>query len=161
MRYPRVVYGIRHNVTQRIYIGSSYDVEKRYRNHISRLRCGSHPVPDMQADFDKYGEDYTLLLLDKIGEIRENHKEYDWMKAFNSRTRGLGYNYLDKTADTAAKREKAELLSYVRNLTPEQAELLWCHLPEIWDCIMSNRTNISPHRLKHQPKRKWSNETYL
>jgi group I intron endonuclease len=96
MNYPRKVYAIRHNVTGRVYIGSSYRVDKRFNQHINALRSHRHPVEDMQADFDQYGEDFTLTILDHIAKSADNCKEYDWMRKNHSYIRGVGYNYKDR-----------------------------------------------------------------
>ena len=95
MRYPRKVYAIRHNVTNRVYIGSSYHVDHRFKSHLYKLRAHKHHVEDMQEDFDKYGEDYTLTILDDIAWRSEKDKEYEWMKKYQSHIRGIGYNYKD------------------------------------------------------------------
>lgn len=96
MNFPRKVYAIRHNVTNRVYIGSSYHVDKRFNEHISALRAHRHIVEDMQADFDKYGEDFSLTVLDHIATVADKNKEYDWMKKNQSYIRGVGYNYNDR-----------------------------------------------------------------
>lgn len=95
MKYPRQIYAIQHNVTKRIYIGSSANVDKRYLNHIYRLRGGKHNVEDMQRDFYEYGEDFSVYILDEITEYKELNKEYQYMQKYNSLERGIGYNYLD------------------------------------------------------------------
>ena len=38
------------------YIGSSKDIERRWRDHVALLRSGRHPNPYLQAAWDKYGE---------------------------------------------------------------------------------------------------------
>ena len=96
MRFPRKVYAIRHNATNRVYIGSSYHVDKRFYQHLTALKAHRHPVEDMQADYDKYGDDFTLTVLDHIGTIAEKNKEYEWMNKNQSYIRGVGYNYKDK-----------------------------------------------------------------
>lgn len=97
MRFPRKVYAIQHNITKKIYIGSSCNVESRYMNHIYSLRNGKHRVEDMQKDFDEYGENYSLFVLDEINNFEERTKEYDWMKKYNTYDRDTGYNYSDRT----------------------------------------------------------------
>lgn len=96
MELPRKVYAIQHNITKRIYIGSSKNVEQRYKSHIWQLRAGSHHVEDMQADYDECGEDYSLFILDEIVRYEDRGIEYEWMKKFNTIVRGIGYNYGDK-----------------------------------------------------------------
>lgn len=95
MNYPRKVYAIRHNVTGRVYIGSSHRVDKRFVQHINALRSHKHPVEDMQADFDQYGEDFSMTILEHIAEPTDKYKEYDWMRKNRSYVRGVGYNYRD------------------------------------------------------------------
>lgn len=110
MKFPRKVYAIRHNKTNRVYIGSSYHVDKRFYEHISALRSNRHPVEDMQEDFDKYGEDFTLTVLDHISSIEEKDKEYEWMDKNQSYVRGVGYNYKDKKWCAEDKKEDELLL---------------------------------------------------
>lgn len=96
MNYPRKVYAIRHEVTNRVYIGSSCHVDRRFMEHLTALRANRHPVADMQADFDKYGEKFTITVLDHIASEREKEKEFDWMDKNQSWVRGVGYNYNDR-----------------------------------------------------------------
>ena len=98
MDRPRYVYAIQHNVSKRIYIGSSQEVKNRYQNHMYLLRAGKHKIEDMQTDFDEYGEDYSLFILDEYTSRRERGKEYEWMMKYQSHIRGKGYNYKDKVA---------------------------------------------------------------
>ena len=95
MDYPRKIYLIRHDNTGRIYIGSSSNPERRYANHMYRLKEGSHPVEDMQKDFDKYGSNFTFTIIDDIQDESQASKEFQWMKQFKSFIRGVGYNYKD------------------------------------------------------------------
>jgi hypothetical protein len=52
----------------------------------------------MQNDFDLYGDDYTVEILDEIESIKSFRKEYDYMDLYKSRIRGVGYNYKDNHA---------------------------------------------------------------
>lgn len=100
MNLPRKIYSIRHNETNRVYVGSSANLKHRIANHLQRLRTHTHHIEDMQSDFDKYGENYTIKVLDEIIEYEDRIKEYEWMEKLNSRVRGIGYNYLDTQGDT-------------------------------------------------------------
>lgn len=95
IRFPKTVYAIQHNITKRIYVGSPNDIESRYWGHMSALRNHKHNVEDMQSDFNEYGEDYSLFILDEIKEFSERRKEYEWMGKLKSNIRGIGYNYKD------------------------------------------------------------------
>lgn len=93
--FPRKIYAIQHNKTKRMYIGSSKDVQSRYKAHIYKLKAGKHPVEDMQSDYDEYGENYSVFILEEITERSERYKEYEWMLKYNTLERGNGYNYKD------------------------------------------------------------------
>lgn len=95
MDYPRKVYAIQHNITRKIYVGSSANLNKRYKQHFCLLKNGIHPVEDMQDDFNKYGDQFSLYIVDDIAERKENEKEFKWMRTFESHIRGIGYNYND------------------------------------------------------------------
>ena len=85
------VYIIRHKITDRMYIGSSKNVNRRIGNHINALRRGKHPVEDMRKDFDIYGENYSFEIFENVND----RSEYHLMDRYNSRLRGVGYNYKD------------------------------------------------------------------
>ena len=124
MRFPRTVYLIRHNRTGRIYIGSSVDPSRRFKKHIEDLRKGVHPVEDMQADFDKCGEDYAVEFLEVISAFEDRHHEYEWQDKFNSITRGVGYNYKDfaNRKRSRVRTQKGKLFKLIKSLTDEEAE---------------------------------------
>ena len=108
MRLPRDIYAIQHNVTKRIYIGSSRDVKGRYMNHMYRLRANKHSVEAMQDDFNNYGENYSLYILDKITDFSDKGKEYEWMSKYKTYDREYGYNY--KEVGAQAKRKLIDII---------------------------------------------------
>ena len=95
MIVPRKVYAIQHNVTKKIYVGSSRNVDNRYKAHIGYLRRGTHPIEDMQFDYDQFGEDYSVFILDEIATFGQRTKEQEWMRKLKSYIRSKGYNYKD------------------------------------------------------------------
>lgn len=112
MRYPRKVYAIRHNVTNRVYIGSSANPDVRFAAHLSELKGNRHSVKLMQEDYNKHGDDYTFSILDTITNMSESEKEYEWMKRMRSDTSESGYNYHDKKWVPHSAKEK-ELLDLI------------------------------------------------
>lgn len=107
MNIPRQVYAIKHNITNHIYIGSSSNVTVRVRKHLGDLRRHKHTVEDMQADFDQYGEDYTVTILDDINVYSDKDKEYEWMLKLSTNVRGVGYNYKDSYAKYLERKKKS------------------------------------------------------
>ena len=130
MTLPREVYVIRHNKTKRCYVGSSKSAENRFKNHLFQLRAHKHLNEYMQKDFDIYGEDYTLTVIDKIANYEEKNKEYDWMVKLCSGERGKGYNYKDPfiKALNRRKQSKSNELELIEGIqqsnNPEQAIIL-------------------------------------
>lgn len=95
MNFPRHVYAIQHNITGRIYVGSSTNVSKRYRMHMALLRNGKHTNTGMQEDFNAFGENFTLFILDIATDNSQRSKEYDWMCKLRTNNPKVGYNSND------------------------------------------------------------------
>lgn len=118
------IYMIQHNVTNRMYIGRSQDVERRIYQHFTMLRAGQHPIEDMQDDFKKYGDNYTITILGEA--TAENGLEIKMMDKYQSCVRGIGYNYKDphvtaSTFNACKKRsEKALIHRIVDGLDDEK-----------------------------------------
>jgi len=67
---------------ERFYIGSSVNIENRWRRHRLRLKLGNHHSIKLQRHFDKYGfEDIGFILLEECAA---------------DETRIIEQNYLDK-----------------------------------------------------------------
>lgn len=49
----KVIYAIRNLNNNKVYIGQTSNCNGRRKQHISALRAGTHPVKEMQNDFDK------------------------------------------------------------------------------------------------------------
>ena len=94
----KVVYALQHNRTKKIYIGSSIDPAARFRAHMSLLRNGKHRIEDLQADYDKYGADFSLFILAEVDHRDCRGAEYEFIHKYKSHIRGVGYNYRDKVA---------------------------------------------------------------
>lgn len=92
-----IVYALQHNVTKRIYIGSTQRGQWRIHDHIRYLRQGKHKNELMQEDYNKYGEDYSFYQLDVIPTTYERYREYFWMNYFNTYDPEFGYNNKDQS----------------------------------------------------------------
>lgn len=47
------VYIIKNQTTNKVYVGSSLNIEERIRGHRLALQRGNHPCSELQADYDK------------------------------------------------------------------------------------------------------------
>lgn len=88
------VYAIRNKITERVYVGSSMNIEKRKKDHFRRLSSGTHHCRHMQNSFKKYGvEKFDFEILDvclSLGECRD--RENHWIKELRACDRRYGYN---------------------------------------------------------------------
>lgn len=96
-----VVYALRHNPTGKIYVGSTLNVDERIQQHILALRNNRHNVPNMQNDYNKFGEDYSVCILQDhlLPDALRTKFEHLYMTILGTRDPEKGYNYLDITND--------------------------------------------------------------
>ena len=105
----KYIYAIQHNQTKRIYVGCTKNITNRYIQHMQNLKSGRHASEEIQHDFDEFGEDFSVFLLEEIDKpsvlveaengrlIRADRKaEFDWMKKY--KTIYEGYNRQDGRA---------------------------------------------------------------
>lgn len=116
------IYAIQHNVTQRVYVGcTERDIKFRFQDHIKELKGRRHKSGVMQADFDEYGADFSIFLLEQ-GENRTiwigkkfytlaGLKEKGWMKKLDSVN--SGYNTQDLLAKRMIRSNQVNLEEYV------------------------------------------------
>jgi group I intron endonuclease len=75
------VYAIVNKVNSKRYVGSSHNIEVRWRQHRNRLRCGKHVNCHLQMAWNKYGEsnfEFIVLLEcepDELIEIEQCHMD--------------------------------------------------------------------------------------
>jgi group I intron endonuclease len=106
------VYALRHNPTGKYYVGCTRNVERRIHDHITQLKSGTHPVENMQKDFDLYGNDYSYFVLFEAyygydAFMAEKH----FMSLLNSRDEKIGYNYKDQSHNFSIKNFREHKLS--------------------------------------------------
>lgn len=114
-----IIYALQHNVTKKIYIGKTENLYQRYMFHLEDLKQKKHPSKDLQEDFDKYGEDFSLYILEEIEDPRERilfygksvtkdrMAEVKWMQFYDTLT--SGYNRQDKASIRMVIRPKIEI----------------------------------------------------
>lgn len=85
------IYGIVCSMNNKIYVGSSYQISKRWADHQSLLRRGKHSIPRLQNDWSKFGaEAFELKILERCHLLELISKEQYWIDKFNASE--LGYN---------------------------------------------------------------------
>jgi group I intron endonuclease len=72
------VYAIR--CGERSYVGSSAEMETRWKRHKSRLRAGKHKNPHLQNAWNKYGEDaFEFVILEECEPALLIEREQYWI----------------------------------------------------------------------------------
>ena len=72
--------------TGKRYIGSSCDIQKRWRGHCQKLNSNKHDNIHLQRAWNKYGQEaFRLCLLEKCEEGQEKIKEQSKNISFNFR----------------------------------------------------------------------------
>jgi len=85
------IYGIRHDASGRVYIGSSKNVSSRLRHHFGRLQLKNHRSRHLQRAWNKYGpEAFTVILLETVvaGETLVEREQF-WLDYFHAYTKGF------------------------------------------------------------------------
>jgi|SRR6185295_9627991 len=117
------IYGIRNRTTGHVYIGSSADLERRWKQHRSLLNRGVHPTPRLQAAWLAHGEDlflFVVLELCAAAELRD--REQWWLDSVRPHVPDVGYNEMSSTRADWSNAEYRRLMSAAnkrRANTPE------------------------------------------
>lgn len=89
------VYAIRHNPTNKLYIGCSGN-GNRVQSHLTALKSNRHINKAMQDDCNKYGFDYSAFLIEVINDrpLKDNahEREQYWIHYYHTNNPVYGYN---------------------------------------------------------------------
>lgn len=90
------VYSILHKDSGMVYIGSSVNISRRWKEHINHLNLNKHENPKLQNAWNKYGEKaFEFIILEKTEPIKEKilSVEQTYLDKFKSYERDLGFNF--------------------------------------------------------------------
>lgn len=96
------VYRIVSTCSGKCYVGSSKNIEARWKSHRSELRAGKHSNFKLAAAWTKYGQDglaFEILELTTPAELRS--REVAWIAQFNSYKDGYNCSPLGAGATEA------------------------------------------------------------
>ena len=87
------IYYIKNLTNNKIYIGQSVDILKRFNTHKHGLRNNAHANPHLQSSFNKYGEkNFEFGLIKSTKERYLNRLEKLFIKKYDSTNPNNGYN---------------------------------------------------------------------
>ena len=107
------IYAIHNKITEYDYIGSSVNIYKRYRKHISELNRRIHPNMFLQNDWEIYKPDnFICLIIEEIknkSELLEKEQIYiDKQELKYNMGRALGWCKCDWHISTPKGHESCE-----------------------------------------------------
>ena len=110
------VYQIRNIITDKVYVGSSIDIETRWRKHKELLNKKNHHSPYLQNAWEKYGENsFVFEIIEEIYNEKELIiLEQKWIDEKVAYSRECGYNarrQADSPLGTVWTKERKKNLS--------------------------------------------------
>lgn len=126
------IYFIQNNVTNKTYIGSSIDIDRRLRDHFTKLRCGKHVNIHLQRSFDKHGEGAFTKGVCEIVENVDNllAREQVWLDSHGDMNIALkagstlGWKASDETRLKMSEARSGEKNPMFGKKRPEIAEMV-------------------------------------
>jgi len=106
------IYCIYNKVSKKIYIGSSFDIKKRWVAHKSDLRTRRSNNSYLQRAWDKYGEDsFEFKILETVNdkEVLYQREQY-WMDKTSCYNRSIGYNICESACGHEVSEESKQKL---------------------------------------------------
>jgi len=87
------VYKILNKINNKVYIGSSYNVNKRFKDHIRNLRSNNHINKHLQSSYNKYGEkSFEFIIIVKVSKSILRKAEQIYINKYQSDNPKYGYN---------------------------------------------------------------------
>ncbi len=87
------IYCIKNKQNNKIYIGCSVDIERRFEAHKNDLIKNKHHNTHLQSSFNKYGiENFEFLILEICNEDKIREMEIYYIDLYVSKNEDYGYN---------------------------------------------------------------------
>ena len=87
------IYMIKNLVNNKVYVGQSKELDKRFKRHINELKNNNHHSIHLQRAWNKYGEDsFDFIILEYCVEDELDEKEIYWIDHYNACDYDSGYN---------------------------------------------------------------------
>lgn len=88
------IYKIVHVETERVYVGSSSNIERRFAAHKKLLRNGRHHSPKLQGAWTKYGADsFEFSVIESVDDLKDLLvREQYWIDTLGAMSREVGFN---------------------------------------------------------------------
>lgn len=90
------IYLIKNIITNQNYVGSSYNIKNRWRQHKWYLRNNQHNNTYLQNSWNKYGEssfEFSIIINCVVDDLLEKEKQY--IEDYNGMIKNGGFNCFD------------------------------------------------------------------
>lgn len=136
------IYRILNTVDKKLYIGSSFNIYNRWKQHKYNLNKNKHVNKHLQRAWNKYGEDVFLFEIIEICNlvVLEEREQYymDMTKCYNSKQ---GYNALAKVDRTQLIGELNPFAKYTKGNSPFAKKVICLTTGEVFpSCVDASDT---------------------
>lgn len=125
------VYIIINVITNMIYIGSSQDIEARWKEHVNKLCGNRHENDKLQKAWNKYGEKtFQFKILEAAEPLKLIEREQYYLDLYQSYKRHIGYNLFENAYSPLGSKRTEEQIERMRivskNQFPREIICQWC-----------------------------------
>jgi len=135
------IYKIKNNKNDKVYIGSSNNMERRFKDHARLLENNKHYNKYLQNAWNKYDFFFEIIEIVESEDIL-NEREQSWMDFYNSYDREYGYNIAPKADRTVIAEETKKRMSESRKGKKRPEASGWHHSEEAKDKIGKAQSSI-------------------
>lgn len=109
------VYAIQHLDSGRAYVGSSVDMDDRWRQNKRALRAGTHHSRHLQRAWSKYGEDaFVFGYLEQCPSHLLIERENSWISCMSAASNRGGFNSAPVAGTTRGLAKSAETIAKIK-----------------------------------------------
>jgi len=113
------IYSIQNRINNKLYIGSSADIGKRFMRHTSCLRGDYHPNTHLQSAWKKYGEqNFIFNVIEITPKSNLIKQEQYWIDKYHVLNDKLGYNICPFANKSGMSKETKNKISRTKKGVP-------------------------------------------
>ena len=117
------IYSIQNKINNKLYVGNSADIGKRFMRHTTCLRGGYHPNAYLQSAWKKYGEpNFIFNVIEITPKSNLVKQEQYWIDKYNTLNDKLGYNICPFANKSGMSEETKAKISRTKKGVPMKEE---------------------------------------
>lgn len=145
------VYKIQNIINKKVYIGSSKNIIKRWKNHELYLNKNSHYVKELQEDYNKYGKDsFKFEILENVEKEEDlRNKERFYIDKYNAIKEGYNKMKIHSNKFIISEDIRFKLLKLKELRDDDKKTMLDMLRFSFINCLLPKEINIYETFLKH------------